>query len=669
MADGNNRDGPFLNGFLSIRKRYKSLRTLVSSSKNSAAPIVLKDLLLDAIGERVSQRNTSNTGANTAIFTYPATPAPGSLLVACIAWRSNATITGVPSGWTLATNGGDQAGVDSAIYYKVAGSSESTTHTFTLSVAAQKAGAAFEFSGVSVLDKTSSNIGANTAGTTGSTGVLSSANELVIALFSSLTSIDTWSTHDNGLTEISEVASANVTDTANVVMSAASKITSVTDSVNYGATLSGVRSWSSAVATFRAPSAGDITVNLSGQGIAAGTGILSDTVDVALTGQSSSVNQGVVTPSQATIVNLIGQGLSASQGSLNKSIDRSVAGQSNAVAQGVVGDSLSIGVSGQSVIAATGTVAHSATAALPGQSAAVGQSNVSASQDTIVSITGQSVSAARGSLSNSQSAALPGQSSTVTQGSINKTVDRVLSGQSASIAQGSTVVGLSQQIAGQSLNVGQSSLTKTQTAVLTGQHITTANGSITATFSFTPVGQQVAAGRGNLTVEGANDVTVSLTGFSLGVYADTLSPDLTKSATGQSLSALSGLVLPNQDLSITGQQVLPSQETFASSITRAVSGQSVGLSIGSLLSDSQISLLGQEIVVTRGLFSVGYYVGIDGQQINAIMGVVNALDGVLSQIFSEQEITVNYSSQQIKVDLLKHYITSSYKTVSIEVDI
>lgn len=669
MADGNNRDGPFLNGFLSIRNRYKSLRTLVSSSKNSAAPLVLKDLLLDAIGERVSQRNTSNTGANTAIFNYPATPAQGNLLIIGISWRSNATVTDVPSGWALATNGGDQAGIDSAIYYKIAGASEATTHTFTFSVAAQKAGAAFEFSGVSVLDKISSNIGGTTSGTTGSTGVLSSEDELVFALFSNISSTDTWSAHSNGLTEIAEVASTNITGTSNAVTSIATKITTATDSVNYGATLSGARSWSSAVATFRAPSAGDITVNLSGQGIAAGIGILSDTVDVAITGQSSSVNQGVVTPSQETVVNLTGQGISVTRGSLSNSVNRGVTGQSSSTAQGVVSGSLSIGVAGQSVAAGTGTVADAVTVGLLGQSASIGQGSISASQDVIIPITGQSVSAARGSLSNSQSATLPGQLSTVAQGSINKTIDRAVTGQSASIAQGSTVAGLSQPIAGQSLNIGQGSIAKTQSAALTGRQITTANGSITATFSFTPVGQQVTAGRGNLTVEGANDVIVSLTGLTLGISADALLPSLVRSVTGQSLSTLPGSVSVNQSLSLSGQQVLPSQGTFTTSITRAVSGQSVGLSIGSLLSDSQISLLGQEIVVTRGLFSVGYYVGIDGQQINAIMGVVNALDGVLSQIFSEQEITVNYSSQQIKVDLLKHYITSSYKTVSIEVDI
>ena len=669
MASGNNKDAQFLNGSRSRSRRYRSINALVRSSENSAAPIVLKDLLLDAIGERVSQRNTSNTGANTAIFTYPQTPSQGSLLIVGLSWRSNATITDVPAGWTLATNGGDQSGIDSAIYYKIAGASEATTHTFTFSVAAQKAGAAFEFSGVSVLDKISSNIGGTTSGTTGSTGVLSSADELVFALFSNLSSTDTWSAHSDGLTEIAEVASTNITETSNAVTSIATKITTATDSVNYGATLSGARSWSSAVATFRAPSAGDVVVNLVGHGAVASTGILSDTVDVAITGQSSSVNQGVVTPSQETVVNLTGQGISVTRGSLSNSVNRGVTGQSSSTAQGVVSGSLSIGVAGQSVAAGTGTVADAVTVGLLGQSASIGQGSISASQDVIIPITGQSVSAARGLLSSSQSATLSGQSSAVTQGSINKTFNRSISGQSALIAQGSTVAGLSQSISGQLLNVEPGILAKTQTAALTGQQITTANGSVTASFSFTPIGQQVTAGRGSLTVDGANDVTVSLTGFSLGVYADTLSPALTKSATGQSLSALSGLVLPNQDLSITGQQALTSQGAFTTSITRAVSGQSVGLSIGSLLSDSQISLLGQEIVVTRGLFSVGYYVGIDGQQINAIMGVVNALDGVLSQIFSEQEITVNYSSQQIKVDLLKHYITSSYKTVSIEVDI
>lgn len=630
MADGNNKDAQYLSGllFTRVRKGYRrGANPLISQSANSAAPVVLKDLLFDAIGERVSQRNTANSGANTAIFTYPATPAQGSLLVACLSWRSNATISSIPSGWFLATSGGDNTGLDSAIYYKVAGASEPTGHTFTFSAAIRKACAAFEFSGVNTLDKTNSNFGNSTAGTTGSTGVLSVADELVVALFSNQVSTETWSAHDNGLAEIAEIASTDVTASNNANISVASKVTTVTDSVNYGATLSLSRVWSTAVATFRAPGVGDVSVNLTGQGITANAGQLPGALNAGVAGQSVAATQGSVTASQATIVNLTGQSLSVAPGTLNKSIDRSVSGQAGSVAQGAVNDSLSIGITGQSVSSAAGTVAYFATVTLSGQSASLGQGNVSAGQDTIVSLTGQSVSAVRGSLSNSQSATLPGQLSTVAQGSINKTIDRAVTGQSASIAQGSTVAGLSQPIAGQSLNIGQGSIAKTQSATLTGQQITTTNGSVTATFSFTPVGQQVTAGRGNLTVEGANDVIVSLTGLTLGISTGTLLPSLVRSVTGQSLSTLPGSVSVNQSLSLTGQQVLPGQGTFTSGTTRAVSGQSVNLLRGSLFADSQISVSGYDIAVTRGLFGVGYFVGIDGQQTDVLTGIINAIEG------------------------------------------
>lgn len=290
------------------------------------------------ITEVTGQRNTFNTGANTAVVAYPGTPTQGNLLVVAMAWRSNATITSVPTGWNLATNGGDQAGVDSAIYYKIAGASEPTGHTFTFSVATQKAGAALEYSGVTTLDKVSGNVGSNTAGTTGATGTLSTANELVVALFSNNVSTESWSAHDNGLTEIVEVASANATATSNVVTSIATKVTSATTSTNYGATLSLARNWSTAVATFM-PADGSVTINGS-------------TPSLAIAGQSSTVIIGNTLAGSVAALTLTGQAgtliigntLSGNAGSLT------ITGQTGSVVIGniLTGSAASISLTGQS---------------------------------------------------------------------------------------------------------------------------------------------------------------------------------------------------------------------------------------------------------------------------------------------------------------------------------
>ena len=207
-----------------------------------------------AISEITSQRNTSGTAGSASItVTYPATPANGDLLVAAMSWRGDTTISAVPTGWSLAKAGGNGAGIDSAIYYKVAGAGEATVHTWTLAVSNKSAVVASEWSGLAAtpLDASNANTATGTAGTTGATGVLAQANELIVALYSNI-NVSTWGTYDNGQAEVGQVAStgAGVATRNNTAM--ATKIVAATTSVNYGATLSASQIWSSAVATFKA---------------------------------------------------------------------------------------------------------------------------------------------------------------------------------------------------------------------------------------------------------------------------------------------------------------------------------------------------------------------------------------------------------------------------------
>lgn len=209
------------------------------------------------ITEKTSQRNTTGGAASASVtFTFPVAPSAGSLVVFAFSWRGDTTVSAVPFTCSLATNGGNGAGIDSAIYYKIASGSEGVTWTFTLAASNKFAGVASEWVGIAAtpLDKTNLNTSTGTAGTTGLTGVLAQANELVVALFSNI-AVDTWGSHDNGLTEIGEAASTGGSTSTRNNTSMATKITTATTSVNYGATLTASQIWSSAVATFKGTTA------------------------------------------------------------------------------------------------------------------------------------------------------------------------------------------------------------------------------------------------------------------------------------------------------------------------------------------------------------------------------------------------------------------------------
>ena len=208
-----------------------------------------------AIAEVTAQRCSNSIGGNSTslVITYPSTPTQGNLLVACLSFVLDASVTTPASGWNLATISGNASALDGAIYYKIAGASEPTVHTFTLSTAAKYAVVASEWSGISAnpLDKTNNNTGTGTAGTCGLTGTLSQADELVVCMFSNK-NIDTWGSYDNGAAESIEVASTGGSAGSRSNVALSSKIVSSTASINYGATLTSSQVWSTAVATFKA---------------------------------------------------------------------------------------------------------------------------------------------------------------------------------------------------------------------------------------------------------------------------------------------------------------------------------------------------------------------------------------------------------------------------------
>lgn len=134
----------------------------------------------------VQYQGATDTGTSHALNLASA-PTEGNTIIACC--RAATTIANVtpPAGFTSPVNDDDSDGLFSAgIWIKVAGASESAHIAFTTSVSVQVVLDIFEFKGlyrVSSVDKTNVNdtVGIVNSSTTGSTGTLSQANELVFA--------------------------------------------------------------------------------------------------------------------------------------------------------------------------------------------------------------------------------------------------------------------------------------------------------------------------------------------------------------------------------------------------------------------------------------------------------------------------------------------------------
>ena len=141
-----------------------------------------------AFGDIVHSKvgTTVQGGASTLQITLDSTPTEGNLLVAASATRSDSQTT--PSGWSL---GVSQDAIDDnlTIYYKVAGSGESTSVTFYDGVATQvMLAAVYEIEGpwnATPLDATNGAFATNnTAISTGTTCTLAQADEIVVAALS-----------------------------------------------------------------------------------------------------------------------------------------------------------------------------------------------------------------------------------------------------------------------------------------------------------------------------------------------------------------------------------------------------------------------------------------------------------------------------------------------------
>ncbi|MGA9364126.1 MAG: T9SS type A sorting domain-containing protein [Bacteroidota bacterium] len=194
-------------------------------------------------------QKASGTGVNPSIsVTFANTPTSGNFLIAIVG-VGNATIT-TPSGWSSAIN---QAGTSSspgqAIFYKVAGTSESKTVTVAVTGTSYLGLQIFEYQNVattSSVDAINSNTGTGTAITTNSVST-SQANDLIIVgvVTNASTSFSSWT---NSFTEQNDFQQTNY----RTFGSASRSVTSI-GSYSSGATAGLSGAWRSQIVAFKDP--------------------------------------------------------------------------------------------------------------------------------------------------------------------------------------------------------------------------------------------------------------------------------------------------------------------------------------------------------------------------------------------------------------------------------
>lgn len=296
-----------------------------------------------AIAEITSQRCSTVGSSQTNVWTitYPATPTQGNLLVVGVVWRNDLSVLSVSTGWNLASVSTGATDDDCAIYYKIAGASEPTTFSITLSGNSKSALVGTEFSGVNQttpLDRTSTNFGSGTAGTTGSIAPTKQTIELVIALYSNI-NVYTWSGFDNGQSQILQVTTTGASASSKTTLAMASALTSSKTGVNYGATLSTSGTWATAAASFRDEAQVFVDVNVIGN---TGTGQIGtvtvwDNEQVNVTGNTASTSLGSVSAFAASNTAASGVSATTTTGDLSFSCAANTLTFGNEAA-GIVGD-------------------------------------------------------------------------------------------------------------------------------------------------------------------------------------------------------------------------------------------------------------------------------------------------------------------------------------------
>ena len=174
----------------------------------------------------------------------------------------------------------------------------------------------------------------------------------------------------------------------------------------------------------------DVTLQLTGQSVTASAGTLGVSTALVVAGQSSSTNQGTITPvigGGDVTVAITGIAVATSQGTLGVKFDLAVPGQSAATAQGTItatiGGDITVQLVGQQVTTSQGSFSVKSDLPVTGYSVAAQQGTVTpvitGGGDVTIELVGQSVGASVGTIGIGHLLELNGESITVDQGTIS----------------------------------------------------------------------------------------------------------------------------------------------------------------------------------------------------------------------------------------------------------
>lgn len=280
-------------------------------------------------------------------------------------------------------------------------------------------------------------------------------------------------------------------------------------------------------------------------------------VTVALTGQALAAALGTVSPANTNV--LFGSAASAAQGTASPQVAKALSGQPLSAAQGTTAADATLGLGGRSLSTAQGSIAVT-------------------SSDVTAALTGQSLAASRGTVSLDRTVSLAGQGLVAASGVMASGAAKALSGQSAAAAQGSVIA---------SPGIG-----------LSGQSVTVSRGSLAASTSLSLSGLPLAATQGN--VSAGSDVTVALTGQALTASRGTIASAAIVGLLGQAAALSPGNLASARSQVVTGQEAVSSTAVLSATPTAGLSGQNIGSALGSANLSVGVELAGKDLVVAQG---------------------------------------------------------------------
>ncbi len=200
------------------------------------------------------QSNISGNQNSTSVSaTFQSAPTANDLLVAIVGTYDPTITIHQPNGWSNAINESGASGVSGmpgqAIFYKVAGSSESSTVTVTVSSGTHMGLQIYEYSGVTTLDQTESLTGTSKTPSSGSI-TTTQATELLIAgvVIQGQTSFSLWT---NSFTEEFDFQNTTGSSGSRCSYAGADRIVAATGTYSTTATTTASGAWRGQIATFK----------------------------------------------------------------------------------------------------------------------------------------------------------------------------------------------------------------------------------------------------------------------------------------------------------------------------------------------------------------------------------------------------------------------------------